>query len=212
MKYDGFRAWVGARLLGTQYATIRIDDSDIDAVAKKLGVDPDLLLEVRAQAIIDLHDRGLAQPISNSQNQRRSLDEATQRLYQYQMWFPPPVFEAWRHECDRRGVHAATFLRSLIHYYLLSTREPEPLQDWSWEGKLYRGYRRERVDERAVIPHGAKRALLRRATLRGTRSTHIVRALILGAMRGEYQSVPLVTSGMMYDDESRYYTGETRSP
>ena len=210
MQYDGFRAWIGARLLGTQYATIRIDDRDIDAVAKKLGVDPELLLEVRAQAIIDLHERGLAQPISNTK--RRSLDEALVRLYQYQIWFPVPVFEAWRLECDRRSVHAATFLRSLIHYYLLSTREPAPLQNWVWEGKLYRGGLKEREAEKAVIPHGAKRALLRRAVLRGTRSSHIVRALILAAMRGEYQSLPLVTSGMMYDDESRYYTGETRSP
>lgn len=209
MKYDGFRAWVGARLLGTKYATVRIDDRDIDAVAKKLGVDADLLLEVRAQAVIDLHDRGLAPSISNSG--KRYMEEAAVRLYQYQIWFPAPVFEAWRLECDRRGVHAATLLRSLIHYYLLSTREPAPLQNWVWEGKLYRGGV-ERMAEKAVIPHGAKRALLRRAILRGARAVHIVRALILAAMRGEYQRVPLVTAGMMYDDESRYYTGETRSP
>jgi len=211
MSYEGFRAWIGARLLGTQYATIRVDDSDIDAVAKKLGVDADLLLEVRAQAIIDLHDRGLAQPISNTKA-RLALDQVSQRLYQYQMWFPPEVFEVWRLECGRRGVHPPTFIRSLIHHYLLGTREPSPLQDWSWEGTLYRGYRSGRVSERAAIPHGAKRALIRRSTLLGTRSTHVVRALILGAMRGDYQSLPLVTSGMMYDDESRYYTGETRSP
>ncbi len=210
MSYKGFRSWIGARLLGTQYATIRIDDRDIDAVAKKLGVDADLLLEVRAQAIIDLHARGLAQPISN--NSKKSLDEANVRLYQYQIWFPVPVFEAWRLECDRRGAHPATFLRSLIHHYLLGRREPVPLNEWVWEGKLLRPGLKDRLAEKAVIPHGAKRALLRRATLRGTRPTPIVRALIIGAMRGEYQSVPLVTSGMMYDDESRYYTGETRSP
>lgn len=212
MKLTGFRKWVGARLLGTKYATIRIDDSDIDAVAKKLGVDADLLLEVRAEAIIDLHKRGLAPAISNGTKRRQSLEEVTKRIYQYQIWFPQPIFDAWRIECARRGVHASTFLRSLIHYYLLSSREPGALRDWVWEGQLYRGYTKGGVDERAVIPHGAKRALMRRASIQGTRSSHIVRALILAAMRGEYQSIPLVSAGMMYDDESRYYTGETCDP
>ena len=212
MKYDGFRAWVGARLLGTQYATIRIDDSEIDAVAKQLGVDAELLLEVRAQAIIELHERGLAQPISNNRKNRQSPDEAMKRLYQYQIWFPAEVFSAWTLECERRAVHPATFLRSLIHSYLLSSREPVALQDWVWNGKLYRSYKKNRIEERAVIPHGAKRALMRRSTLLGTRSAHVVRALILGAMKGDYPGIPLVTSAMMYDDENRYYTGETRAP
>ena len=126
--------------------------------------------------------------------------------------FPIPVFDAWRLECAHRGVHPAVFLRSLIDYYLLSTREHAPEPDWAWEGKLYKRYRSERLDEKAVITHGAKRALMRRATLRGARPSHVVRGLILGAMRGEYQSIPLVTAAMMYDDESRYYTGETRAP
>jgi len=212
VKYDGFRSWLFARLLGTRYATVRLDDSEIDAVAKKIGVDPDLLLEVRAQALITLHSRGLSPPLSNSGRRKKALDDALQRIHQFQIWFPRVVFQAWRAECEIRAVHPTTFLRSLIHFYLLGSWEPEPVKHWAWEGKLYRFYKNERVSERAVITHGAKRALMRRASLRGTQATNIVRALILGAMRGEQQGLPLVTAGMMFDDESRYNTGEIQAP
>jgi hypothetical protein len=202
----GFRHWLGIRLLGTKYATVRLSDDDVDRIAKQLGVDVDLLLEVRAQARVDLHDRGLSPPLSNSNKTVREL--SSKRLYQYQLWMPTVVFAAWQAECELRGVHGPTFLRSLIHEYLLGAREPHPEHYWTWQGKLIRSYRGDGCqDERAAIPQGAKRALTVRAVGRGTRATPVVRALVLEALKGEHMGVPLVTSGMMYDDEARYNTG-----
>jgi len=205
VSFRGFRTWLAAKLLGSEYATIRIRDDEIDAVAKQLGVDPDLLLEVRADAIVALRARGHAQPISNS----RKRYESDERLYQYQIRFPGQLFPLWTAECDLRGVTGATLLRSMIHAYLLGEAEPVSAPIWSWQGKVYRERRGGgHLEVRSVIPHGAKRALMRRAKKRGQTPTAIVRALVLDAMGGG-QQVPLVTAGMMFDDESRYNLGDS---
>jgi len=200
--YSGFRSWLAARLLGSRYATTPLRDEEIDAVAKRLGVDPDLLLEVRARARVELHERGLAPALSNS----KILNEGHKRLYQYQMVLPEEIHRIWNGECERRGAHGPTLLRSLIHEYLLGEREPVPARHWSWEGKLYQHFRKSGFDQKAVITQGAKRALMRRTALLGVRPTALVRGLMLEAMRGEHGTVQLVTAAMMYDDEDRYRT------
>lgn len=209
MKHEAFRAWLAERLLGTRYATIRLADDEIDPIAKQLGVDPDLLLEVRAQARVALHAKGLAPPLSNRKKRHlQRVKDGDARLYQYLLWMPPDVFAAWKSECQTRGVHGPTLLRSLIHAYLLGTHEPQPLKTWVWNGRLLRGYRAHCLKEAAVIPSGAKRALMRRALGRGTQATLIVRGLVMEALRGEHAGVPLVQAGMMFDDENRYNTGD----
>lgn len=208
MKSQAFREWLAARLLGMRYATIRLSDDEIDPLAKQLGVDPDLLLEVRAQARVALHEKGLAPPMSNRRNRhlQRVIDDSA-RLYQYLLWMPPDVFAAWKEECERRGVHGPALLRSLIHEYLLGTHEPQPLKTWVWKGKRLRGYRAHCLKEAAVIPQGAKRALMRRAIGRGTQATLIVRGLVMEALSGGHAGIPLVQAGMMFDDEDRYNMG-----
>lgn len=202
-----FREWLAARLRGTRYATVQLRDDEIDAVAKRLGVDPDLLLEVRAQELVALHERGFAQPISNAKRRPAdALRDYLPRLYQLQLWMPPAIVEAWYAECERRGVHASTFLRSLIHAYLLGAREPDPVKYWRWQGKLHRAPKSEETNAHTTIPQGARRAIGRRAAARGTKQTAIVRALVLEAMHGQHSGIPLVSSSMMYDDETRYNT------
>jgi hypothetical protein len=210
--YAGFRAWLGARLLGSRFATIRLRDDEIDPIAKRLGVDPDLLLEVRAQARVAMHEQGLSPPLSNRRKKIKDdsarLNEGQKRLYQYQMWMPPEIHEAWKAECERRGVYSPTMLRSLIHEYLLGAIEPQPQKYWVWQGQLLRAFRKKSfLDERAVIPHGAKRALNLRAARIGTQPTHLVRALIMETLAGGHAGIPLMQAGMMYDDETRYNTG-----
>jgi hypothetical protein len=205
---DGFRTWLAKRLLGTKFASMALGDDEIDAVAKRIGVDPDLLLEVRAEARIALRSRGLSPPQSNSKRASAAArDEQMQRLYQVKVWMPPVVHAAWLAECHRRGVHPPTFLRSLIHEYLRGTREPSAEAYWRWQGKLILKYHKIRIAEKAVIPHGAKRALGLRAAALGTTPIPVLRALVLEALAGEHHGIALVPSSMMFDDESRYNTG-----
>lgn len=209
METDRFRAWLARRLLGTSYATIRIPDSEIDSISKRLGIAPDLLLEVRARALLALHERGLARPLSNRDYAREQSERA---LYQLKVWTPREILDAWNEECARRGVLGPTLLRSLIHAYLLGGREPELAPSWVLDGKLLRDDRSLKLDERAVVSHGAKHALMRRAAVRNTKSMRIVRALMLEALRGEHMGVPLVSAGMMFEDETRYNLGDSGRP
>jgi hypothetical protein len=200
---SAFREWLAERLLGTKYATTEMNDDEIDGVAKKIGVDPDLLLEVRARARIERYSIGKSLPSSDP-------NSLMKRGAQINVFIPQVVFVAWKAECDFRGVDGAALVRSLIHEYLLGEREPEPMVAWLWDGKRHRmGDRAFRMQymERPVVTHGARRALARRADRRGVPSITIIRALMLEAMTGGHRDVALVESTMMFDDETRYFQG-----
>jgi len=190
-----FREWLATRLAATTYATREIPDEKIDAVASSIGVQVDLLLEVRAEARIRQRKRGL--PF------RRAL--------QAQLFMPDVIFRAWQEETEFRGVDGSVLLRSLIHAYLLDGREPENLLDhWLWNGQTYRvdyeGVRhRTAKREQAKIPVGAWRALKLRATRLGVSRATIMRSLVLETLQGEHRTVRLVQPGIMFDDETRYY-------
>jgi hypothetical protein len=199
-----FREWLAERLLGTKYATIGLDDEDVDRVAKQIGVDPDLLLEVRACARIERHSLGL----KSAAGPKERLLAVRQRVAQINIFMPPPVHEAWKSECDFRGVDSTLLIRSMLHEYLLGAREPPPLVAWAWRGQVYRmGDRAKRMlhVERTAVPHGARRALSRRAERSGVPKIAIIRALMVEALEGDHRGVALVESSMMFDDETRYF-------
>lgn len=212
---NSFRVWLAGRLLGTKYATSRIRDDEIDAVAKRLGVDPDLLVEVRADARMAIYARGLAPPASNSKKHRQRSPFATEpqrRLYQYRIWMPREISKIWEGECRLRGVHGPAVMRSLIHFYLLGAREPAPEPQWRWNGRFYALNRKVDLEERATLPHGAKRALMHRSQLQNVPAACVVRALILEAMRGEHRRLPPIQAAQMFDDETRYNLGDSVDP
>ena len=200
-----FREWLFERLLGSRYASSAIDDSQIDRIAKKLGVDADLLLEVRAQARIDLHARGL--PTPKLRHAKPEPGAAVRRLYQYHVFLPAEVHAAWLDECKFREVKGSLLLRSIIHDYLSNSREPELMPFRQWRGKRFIISKKKRGlhEEKAAIPNGAKRALTQRARAAGTGPTTIARSLILEVLHGQHRHVRLVETGMMFDDESRYF-------
>lgn len=203
MLRQSFRKWLAERLLETKWATAPIGDDQIDAVAERLGVSPDLLLEVRTEARIRAVQAGRQQPVS------RDVQARHRRLYQFHIFIPHPLRALWVEECDRRGVESATVLRSLIHEYLLGEWEPEHvLRGWHYAGRHYPlSKARRAVDaylERATITQGARRALHRRAALTGTSAMAICRGLILEVLAGRHRSIRYVEQKAMFDDENRY--------
>lgn len=206
-----FREWLFARLKGSRFASCALPDERIDAVAKRLGVDPELLLEVRAEVRIERHERGLPSPkLQYKKRLRADPHDPHVRLYQYHLFMPEEVFAAWKEECAFRGLDGPLLLRSMIHEYLLGEREVAPLDHWVWRGKKYMmggNKHRGKFLERSVIPHGAKRALTLRASLLGTTSAALVRALAVEALMGLHRDVALIEAARMFDDETRYNTG-----
>jgi hypothetical protein len=63
-----------------------------------------------------------------------------------------------------------------------------------------------RALELFVITQGARRALFHRSSSLGASASAVVRGLVLEALEGEHRGIPLVSAGMMYDDETRYNT------
>jgi hypothetical protein len=173
-----------------------MSDADVERAAHELGLDAEFLLEVRAETRIRRNKRGFAGQL----NEKRML-------YQYHLFMPEVVWNDWHRECAFRGVGGPILLRSLIHDYLLGDREPLPAGSWYWKGKRYEmgeNKKRWKFLERAAMPHGARRALRARAERLGTMPTAVARALVIEAMSGLHRDVPLVETGMMFDDERRY--------
>jgi hypothetical protein len=203
-----FRRWLADCLLGTRWSTVTLADSDIDRVSKELGLDPEFLVEVRAEAKIQRHKIGRTNALT-------TWDQDTglrRRCYQFHLYMPEAIWNAWKDECEFRQVGGALLLRSLVHDYLLGGREVSPLKRWHWRGKLYRmgdNAKRSAFLERSTVPHGAWRALQRRGGALGVTGTALARALVIEALSGLRYDVPLVETGMMYDDESRYLSRVT---
>lgn len=193
-------------MLGEHWARVPIVDDDIERVAKQLGLDPDFLLEVRAEAKIRDAEAGIPR-LGVTHHQAIFSGAQHKRTYQFRMPMPPEPWKAWKEECERRGVEGAALLRSLIHWYLLGSHEPEPVTiGWIWNGKKHpRSDEDEKKRaERAVIPRGARRALRRRAVARRTTEQALARALVLEVVDGKRAAVKLVSPKQMYDDETRY--------
>jgi hypothetical protein len=209
---QSFRKWLVARVQGTQYAIMDIHDEELDAVAVKVGVQPDVLLEARLNALQAKVATGVRLP-SNKRDPGS--------YYQYEMLFPEVVFYAWKAEAERRGLDGSALLRSAIHAYLIGSWEPEETtRYWVWRGigyavrpgdwKAQHGTRYP-FRERAAIPEGVRRALFRRADRRGIPTSVITRSLCLAIIDGTWGSpgtLKIVDSTTMFDDENRYYLGE----
>ncbi len=197
-----FRSWLLERLLGTKWATLPARDDEIDALAERLGVQPELLLEARAEAKIQKSKNGLRIAAARPDESGRF-----KRYYQFHLFMPPPVHKAWLEECAYRELRGPVLLRALIQEYLMGDTEPTPLSFWYWKGKRYQMGKAEQRSpflERATITQGANRALKRRAMAIGTTPTAIARALIIEALSGEHRAVKLIEHSMMFDDERRY--------
>jgi hypothetical protein len=199
---ESFRQWLLERLLGTRWARVALTDDQIDAVARRLGVSSEILLEARAQTKIVKHASGLPNAISMA---GRVAGEY-RTYYQYHLFMPPVVWKAWADECKFREVKGSLLLRSMIHDYLSFPRSVAPLRQWRYQDKTYKmgEHGRTHFLERAQIPHGAKRALEHRARQIGALPTWVVRALVLEALAGLHRDIRLIEATMMYDDESRY--------
>ncbi len=180
-----------------------IADEEIDAVAKSIGVDPDLLVEVRMRARVLRATRGVQDPLGSKRKGTRHM--------QVMLPMPQIVQKAWREECEWRGVESPALLRSCLHQYLMNDREPQQLiRRWVYQGREQPcSKKKNEFHEKTLITNGAWRALRRRANRHGCAATAILRALVLEVLDGHHRDVPLIDARTMYDDEDRYYLGDS---
>jgi len=189
------------RLLTSAHAVRSIPEDKLAAVAKEIGVDVDLLAEVRAQAKI--------RKVSGKHAVAKFV--TTGRYHDLELVFPDVHWGLWIKECKTRNVEPATLLRSLIHDLLLKGRllRPEELHArWDWNGvrhslpKAGKNYWKNR--QVVGITPGAHRALIHHARAHNCSVTTLVRTLIMETLKGRHRSVRLVQRKHLYDDELRY--------
>jgi hypothetical protein len=208
----GFRKWLVERVSTTSHAQSS-DDDDVDKMAERMGVHPDVLLEARIMARQRRIDAGRAVGAG--------VKRAGSNHYQFELLFPPEVFDAWKQECANRGMTGSVMMRSLIHAYLLGSVEPDAVSKrWEYRGIVHplpnvhqwakdHG-RRYPYRERSLIPQGARRALVHRSSRLGMDPTTVVRSLILLMMNGRWAhpgTIRVIDCANMYDDETRYHLG-----
>lgn len=211
---EGFRNWIADRLQGTDFVSRPLKDSDVNALARDIGVQPDVLLAARVKWQLTRATEGSAE--------RRGQKVAGSKHYQLEVRFPEEVHKEWLELAASRSVGGSVLLRSIVHAYLRGTYEPPQLvKYWHWRGKTLRmGQNKYEQDghgkwpwrERALVTLGSKRALKIRSQLRGVGVETMARALILATMAGKFAQrgqLELVDAASMWDDETRYNLGAT---
>jgi hypothetical protein len=199
-----FRNWLLDRLLGTAWPNRVPDDTEkLEAMSLHLGVRTDLLIDLRKAW----------------EEQQRLISKPTGKPiiagHQMDVVMPQEVFNLYKEECSTRHMERVTALRSLVHAYLLGSTEPTALiAQWRWKGRYLKiepmNYYKKHGKAwpwrfRVAIPHGAKRALERRADNAGVPPTSIVRGLVLDFLDGRWEGLVLVGYQQLFDDEDRYW-------
>lgn len=197
-----FRDWVVEHLARTGHARVTLKDEDFDKFAETLGVQADVLAEARALLKMRLSSAGRAQP--------RGTRVKGSGVYRLKMRVPEEILRAWKAECVERTCDSTTLFRSVIHAYLQGSAEPKSLgAHWKYRGRHMEVSRSKAITLQASITPAALSALHRRALHHGSTPTAIGRGLVLEVLNGKYLDVSLVEPRRMFDDESRYNTGET---
>lgn len=195
-------------VIASNYVREVIADDKIDAVAKKIGLHPDVLVEARLRFRLQRRLDGFQGPLGRKKRGTRH--------YQLKLAMPREIFTLWKDEAERRGLESSALLRSVVHSYLLGSYEPiQVTTAWYWRGKTYkvseRSWEKQKggrypFSERALITQGAARALRVRAARRGHVATALTRALVLEVLEGKHEAVRVIDAQTMYDDETRYRT------
>ncbi len=174
-----FRLWLIARVAETKYARDPVaDDAALEALAQKMGLQPDLLAEARVRA----RTLGRA-PTGQNQGDRRLVAVSCAEA----------PYRAWEKHVDTwGGISQSDLLRSLIYAYLCGTYEPpcERLTRlWVWDGRhvtVTRIKGRPAYSIHSFIKRGAYVALVERARRLNHTVTALLRALILENMDGRF--------------------------
>lgn len=207
-----FRSWLVDRLAGTHWATEPTKDADLEKVARKLGVQVDVLVEARVNAKILAASDGRAPRLGRKVGRTEH--------YQYHLYLPERIHELLTNESEVRGVEPVTLVRSLIHAYLSGSYEPRVDvigKYWIWEHKrlyvptLNQDKRHWRFRVFVLLPNGVKRALVIRSQRRNATMTGIVRGIVTEMLEGRFArhgQLSIIAPRHMWDDEKRYYLGE----
>ena len=206
-----FRRWIVEKLKETIW--LHYAGEERSEVAKRLGLQPELLLEAELSLERDCRRDGRT-PVklgsSNASSSRRLSSG-----FHVDLPIPPRVHADLIAYCDTRKIPPSTLLRSLIHWLLLRRELPAACSGKYW---IYRGKREQICRRRSettgrratsvdtLVTAGAKQALIRRARKRGVAVSALVRGAVMELLEGRIKRLYVVTNVKeMWDDPDRYW-------
>lgn len=205
-KYTAFRAWLIEHLSTSRWPIYR-DDTD-EIIAKRIGVQVDVLQEARALVIArerkpDRKDARLGMPRS-------------QPFARFHIFLEPPeeIYLDWKAQCAHRDQIDACLLRSVVHHVLRLEVQPSWVtgrrrKAWfyqkKWLGQANIREHEFRIKTNVTAP--CHRALTERARATHTTASAIVRWGVCAFLEGKFRNFEIVTSlDSLYNDANRYCT------
>ena len=185
-----------------------VRDEPIEVLAKRLGVQPDVLKQAQRE-----YDEERQRDGQDQQQLGRRARYSTRSV---ELAFPKPIWDEWGDCCELRGIGGYTLLRGLIHTLLVTPENPT----WVGRGWMYRGHSVSMTGtkhgepwpyrQRARVTNGAAEALKMRADASNCRSVALVRGSVIDFLEGRVKRVQLLTTESMFGDARRYILRPTR--
>lgn len=202
-----FRRWLIDKLKASRWA--RTSDEALSAMAKRIGVQPDLLAQAQRELDEDAKRRGRRRTQIGAPNRLRG------KRRKVEVQLPERIYEDWVAYGKHRGMAPSLVLRGLIHDLLSGPRQPTKLERTCfYRGKKYQltGYKygvKWPFMAKTDVTEGAARALTLRAAATGTTVAGLLRGLVLDLLEGRVKRVTVISgANAMFDDETRYWTLE----
>jgi hypothetical protein len=205
---EPFRAWLITRVSETGFA-VRQDSKDATALAKRLGLQPEIIEEATKLKLARAKAEG---------RQARSRGGIYVKADRSRLMLrcAPAVYEHIKEYCAIRRVTSSALLRGLIQTFLLQNKPPKVLAShWVYQGKVHRLlHRRGKAKLPLVgtdISRGAMDALGRRAARLGATKQSLARGLVIDLIEGRTTRVVFIEAQAMWNDPNRYWRPECQN-
>lgn len=188
-----------------------VEDTD-ETVARRIGVQPDVLVEARALKAARLRDE--QDPEYRGQEREHLRGQSRARFFVH-VAPPPEIYLEWVAARDQRQLPGTTLLRSIIHLVLQQPSQPAWITHttrkkgggWPFRGEWYvhKNIRSRDCRVATELSPAAHKALCLRAENTRASATAIVRWGVCLFISGQLTALPIVpTVKGLYRDPEQY--------
>lgn len=173
---------------------------DMEAVAREIGVLPEVLEEA--------YRKRVRRERKHRMDATARFKEGTYTSYSLTLHTHEYVKALVKDESNRRKMNHSTFLRSLVHFYLKGSTEPEMHvnRGWYFDGHTY--YNSDKGNLKVNITYGAHVALRARAIWRKVPVHTLYKSIVRATLVGDFAppgSLQAVRKSQMFSEPFDYW-------
>lgn len=200
---QAFRRWLINRIKETRFSLLRA--ADAEQLALGMGVQAEVLREAQDEKAAELAQHG--RHFAHTEKKKQWSTKRSHR--QLSLWCPRHIRQDIEERAQRMEGTPSELVRSIVQTLLSGPDNPVfVLPHWLYRGQISQWDRRERHDVRVLLSNGAYAALRQRAQRLNVSPLALVRASVVDYLEGRMSAAYFVSSGEMWEDPSRYWTGE----